>query len=65
MKYFDADEWKILVDASENDKDLSVDYRTFETCRTAKIRLRIQVAPKGIQPGLVSITAFEKQSRML
>ena len=50
--------WKILVDASENDRDLCVDYRTFPPVVATDLRLRILGSPKDIQPGLVSFTAF-------
>lgn len=50
--------WKTLVDASENTDDLCIDYRQFEAVAAYGIRLRILSAPKGITPGLVSLTAF-------
>ena len=53
-------EWKTLVDASDNDKDLCVDYRQFEKVTAHKVRLRIVGAPEGIQPGVVSFTVFGK-----
>lgn len=52
--------WEMLVDASKNDLDLCVDYRQFAPVHAHGIRLRILGAPKGIQPGLVSLTAFGK-----
>ncbi|MBQ9940320.1 MAG: family 43 glycosylhydrolase [Clostridia bacterium] len=50
--------WHTLVDASENDRDLVVDYREFDTVRTCAVRLKILGAPKGITPGLVNLTVF-------
>lgn len=50
--------WRTLVDASDNDQDLCIDYRTFEPVKAYALRLRIVGAPKGIEPGLVSFTAF-------
>ncbi len=50
--------WETLVDASENDKDLCIDYRQFDAVSAYGIRLRIVGAPEGITPGLVSLTAF-------
>ena len=52
------DDWKLLVDASENTEDLCIDYRQFESVQAYAIRLRILGTPNGIQPGLTSITAF-------
>ena len=52
------EDWQILVDASENTEDLCVDYRQFEPATVYAIRLRILGAPKGITPGLTSLTAF-------
>lgn len=53
-----AETWKTLVDASENQKDLCVDYRCFEPTTAYRVRMRILGAPRGIQPGLVSLTVF-------
>jgi hypothetical protein len=61
VEYTDAkkwDAWKTLVDASENDTDLCIDYRQFEPVKAYAIRLRILSAPEGITPGLTSLTAF-------
>jgi len=55
-----SDEWKIIVDASENERDLSVDYRSFEMVTAGKVRLRILGAPKGIEPGVANFTVFGK-----
>lgn len=52
--------WEMLIDASENDKDLCIDYRQVAPAQAHGIRLRILGAPQGIQPGLVSLTAFGK-----
>ena len=54
----DLSEWKMLVDASENETDLCIDYRETENVCAYGIRLRILGAPEGITPGLVSLTAF-------
>lgn len=53
-------DWHILVDASRNSRDLCIDYRTFAPTRAHAVRLAILGAPKGITPGLVSLTAFGK-----
>ncbi len=54
----EARDWKLLVDASENQQDLCIDYRQFDPVEAYQIRLRILGAPEGITPGLVSLTAF-------
>lgn len=51
-------QWQTLVDASNNELDLCIDYRQFEPVKAYAIRLRILGAPTGITPGLVSLTAF-------
>lgn len=56
----DKTQWKTLIDASENEDDLCIDYRQFETVNAYGIKLKIVGAPKGITPGLVSLTAFGK-----
>ena len=50
--------WRTLVDASDNQKDLCVDYRTFPTVRATELRLRILSSPSGIEPGVCQFTAF-------
>ena len=57
-----GDTWKMLVDASANDRDLCVDYRQFTPVIATDLRLRILGSPRGIQPGLVRFTAFGKHS---
>jgi hypothetical protein len=52
------EDWQILVDASENTEDLCIDYRQFEPATVYAIRLRILGAPRGITPGLTSLTVF-------
>ena len=52
------DTWEMLIDASENNDDLCVDYRETADVLAYGMRLRILGAPKGITPGLVSMTAF-------
>ena len=54
----DSQDWFTLVDASENTVDLSVDYRTFDTRRVYKLRVRILGAPKGVTPGIMNFAAF-------
>ena len=63
LEYADTkkpDSWQILVDASENTEDLCIDYRQFDSVSAYAIRLRILGSPKGITPGLTSLTVFGK-----
>jgi hypothetical protein len=53
-------EWLTLIDASENERDLCVDYRETETVKARKLRLRILGAPRGIQAAVSNFTAFGK-----
>ena len=57
-KDFSSEEWITLVDASQNETDLAVDYRTFDTVRAKAVRIRILDAPEGITPGLLNFTVF-------
>lgn len=56
----DSEEWKMLIDASKNEKDYCVDYRTFETVTARRVRLTVLGAPKDITPGVISFTVFGK-----
>ncbi|MBE5816821.1 MAG: hypothetical protein E7315_03765 [Clostridiales bacterium] len=53
-----GDEWVCVVDESNNETDLLIDYRTFEPCVMSEFRLRILGSPKGITPGLINLTLF-------
>ena len=55
-------DWRTLVDASDNQKDLCVDYRTFPTVRATELRLRILSSPEGIEPGVCQFTAFGRSA---
>ena len=52
-------DWQILIDANDNNNDLSIDYRE-TNAKGYGIRIRILDTPKGITPGLVSFIAFGK-----
>jgi hypothetical protein len=53
-------EWKTLIDASENQEDLCIDYRETEPTVAYAVRLKICGVPRGIQPGVVDFTIFGK-----
>lgn len=54
----DEKEWLTVLDCSQNDRDLTVDYRTFPSACGALARLTILGAPAGIRPGVVSFSVF-------
>lgn len=56
----DSDEWLMLIDASDNERDLCIDYRETEKVVARKLRLKILGAPRGIQAGVSNFTAFGK-----
>ncbi len=58
----DQEDWEILVDASDNPTDLTVDYRTFPTVRALRVRLRITGVPAGLTPGLLEFTVFGRSA---
>lgn len=54
----DDKEWKIWLDASDNKDDLCIDFRQPPKVNARIVKLKITSAPKGITPGLVSLTVF-------
>ena len=54
------DSWETLVDASANQTDLLIDYRTFGTKRIRFARLRVLGGPAGMAVGLTDLTLFGK-----
>jgi hypothetical protein len=52
------DEWITLYDCSENDKELNVDYRTFDTVSVERVRLTVLEWPKGMRAGVIDFTVF-------
>lgn len=54
----ESGEWTVLVDASDNTVDLTVDYRTFPPFLASKIRLVILGAPTGLIPGVIDFSVF-------
>ena len=52
--------WKTLVDASENERDLLVDYRETEPTKATSARLVVLGGPQGIAPGVVDFSPFGK-----
>lgn len=54
----DIDKWITLVDASDNDTELHVDYREIEPVSCESVRLRICGHPEGLRPGVTDFTVF-------
>ena len=51
-----ATEW--VLDMSDNDVDMNIDYHTFESRMATDVRLIITKKPKGIEPGVINFTVF-------
>ena len=59
IEYRDASgDWKTLVDASENRRDLLVDYRETSETETDAVRLVVLGGPKGITPAVTDFSPF-------
>ena len=56
-------EWHTLVDATQNETDLNIDYRTFPAKTGKVVRLVITGWPEGMTPGVVSFVVFGKRAR--
>jgi len=54
----DDGSWKILVDESQNTRDLLVDYREVPETKTQEVMLEVLGGPKGIKPGVVDFSPF-------
>ena len=52
------DQWITLYDCSENDKELNIDYRTFDTVSIERVRLTVLEWPKGMRAGVIDFTVF-------
>ncbi|GMA62994.1 family 43 glycosylhydrolase [Alicyclobacillus fastidiosus] len=54
----EGDYWTTLVDATENEIDLTVDYRTFDPVLAVRVRITITGSPEGVTPGLLDFSIF-------
>ncbi len=52
------EEWKCVLDMSENKKDMLIDYLPLKPMKATKVRIVITSKPKGIEPGLINFTLF-------
>lgn len=52
------DEWVTLYDASQNEIELNIDYRTFDTVSIERVRLTVLKWPDGMRPAVIDFTVF-------
>lgn len=57
----DNDEWICVLDKSDNQVDMLIDYNQVEDVLTNQVRLVITKKPKNIEPGVVNFTVFGKR----
>ena len=51
-------DWKCVLDKSDNNVDMNIDYFPIETTEATDVRLVITSKPEGIEPGVVNFTVF-------
>ena len=54
-------EWETIIDNSDNDVDMNIDYIPFEVRSATFVRLVITKKPEGIEPGVINFTVFCKK----
>ena len=54
----ESGEWTTVVDRSDSEKDMIIDYRTFPTFRANEAKLTVLDWPEGIKPGVMNISVF-------
>ena len=54
-----------LCDCSDNDTELYVDYRTFDTVSVERVRLTILDWPRGMRAGVIDFTVFGLRNETL
>ena len=52
------DEWITLCDCSDNDIELNIDYRVFDTVSVEKVKLTVLEWPEGMRAGVIDFTVF-------
>lgn len=58
---YDGKEWYTLLDRSDLEVDLNIDYCDFDAGICKAVRIRIVGWPKGMKPGIVDFTVFGKR----
>ena len=51
-------EWVTVLDESENEKDMLVDYKPIKEMYATEVRLKICGHSENVQPGVISFTVF-------
>lgn len=59
----EPEKWTTILDASQNDRDMLIDYREPTPRSAIRARLVILGAPPGIQPGVTEFTVFGVSDR--
>jgi hypothetical protein len=57
--------WFTIVDATQNNEDLKVDFRQFEAATAELIRLTVTGHPNGVYPAVTDFTAFGVRNKEL
>ena len=55
-----GDDWSLLSDCSSNNKDMIIDYRTFEPVEARRLKLEILGTNCSQTVGVLELTAFGK-----
>lgn len=58
---YGTDEWKTILDMSQNEEDYLIDYRTFEPASGKFVKLTILDKPENVKIGVTSFTVFGKR----
>lgn len=58
--YNEKQEWECVLDMSNNQCDMTIDYRKLKEINATKVRITVKGAPKGIIPGIISFCVFGK-----
>ena len=56
-----ANPWKTILDRTNSQEDLIIDYREVSPVSANRVRLVITGWPKGIKPGVAEFTVFGNQ----
>ena len=57
------DEWLTIVDKTQNESDMPIDFLTFDTTSVDNVRLTITGWPESITPALIDCTIFGVRSQ--
>ncbi len=54
----ECEEWTTVVDRTDSDEDMLIDYRTFEEFKANEVRITVTGHPENVMSGLVNISVF-------